>query len=315
MKPGPAMPWALSLLDDGLRLYRRHLTGFLMVASALFVPVAIIALLFNTFVQTQLGSSWTFAGLLVLALLLYPLFLYAFVALSRTTAMILDQQPISLRAALRFGPLRALGMGCYSVFFIAIAHVVAGSVYAAITCPILYAISFGTAFIGAVGGSGVLGAAGLAFTVIFLFMLVLALVTYTATLASQAYTVQAFALEQRPFGSSVGRSVDLLTFRFGRNLLVFLGAGTIVGTLMLAYAGTLLIGGNALFGFLQIELSTAARSALSTAVLTASFVLLVPPLPIWMALLHRRLAGERDARELQVEVEQWHAAATAAGPA
>jgi hypothetical protein len=124
-------------------------------------------------------------------------------------------------------------------------------------------------------------------------------------LASQVYAVQAFALEQRSFSASLSRSIDLLTYRLGRNLLALLGAGAISGTLSLAYLGTLLAGGQSLLSALDVELSIVGSQALTTAATTASQVLLLPPLPIWMVMLHRALAAERDAPELQAAIAEW----------
>ncbi len=43
MRRSRALPWALALLDDGLRLYRRHLAGFLLVSTAVMVPLAVLS--------------------------------------------------------------------------------------------------------------------------------------------------------------------------------------------------------------------------------------------------------------------------------
>jgi hypothetical protein len=157
------------------------------------------------------------------------------------------------------------------------------------------------------GGSGTLGAAAAVFSVLFGLIILAGVLLIGAMFASQVYAVQAFALERRSWSASLSRSVDLLTYRLGRNLLAFLGAGAISGTLSLAYLGTLLAGGQSLLGAFGVELSLESSQALTTAVTTASQVLLLPPLPIWMAMLHRALAAERDAPELQGAIAEWRA--------
>lgn len=308
MKRAPALPWVLSILDDGLRLYRRNFAGFALVGSAVLVPLAVIGLLISALVESQLGDSWSIASALFLPLIQYPIYLFAYLALSRASAMALDGQPIRVGAALRTRPGRVLGMGCYNILFVLVSGVFAGMLVFAIACPLLYASTLGAGVLGAFGGgSGTLGAAGAVFIVLFGLILLAMVLILGAMLASQVYAVQAFALERRPFSASISRSIDLLTYRLGRNLLAFIGAGAISGTLSLAYLGTLLAGGQGLLSWLDIELSLVAQQALTTAVTTASQVLLLPPLPIWMAMLHRALAAERDVPELQNAIADWRA--------
>lgn len=308
MKRAPALPWVLSILDDGLRVYRRNFAGFVMVASAVLVPLAVLGLLITALVETQLGDSWSIVSTLFLPLVQYPMYLYSYLALSRASGMILDGQPIRVGATLRVRPGRLFGMGCYNILFTMISGVLAGALVFAIACPLLYASTLGAGVLGAFGGgSGTLGAAGAVFVVLFGLIILATVLVFGAMLASQVYAVQAFALERRSFSASLSRSIDLLTYRLGRNMLAFIGAGAISGTLSLAYLGTLLAGGQGVLTSLGIELSTVTTQALTTAVTTASQVLLLPPLPIWMAMIHRALATERDAPELQTAINDWRA--------
>ncbi len=305
MKQTRALPWALTLLDDGLRLYRRNFMRFLVVGSIVLVPLSLLGLLLSALVETQLGEDWTGLGVLLLGLIQYPLMLYACLALSRVAAGSLDGRQVGIRQALRLGPLRALGMGCYGVLLAAIFGTFSGMAILFVACPMLYAMIFGAGVVGSVGGSGALGALGSVIGVIFSLVFLSTLLLTSAMFASLAYGVQAFALEQRPIGQTISRSLDLLLFRFGRNLLIFVGAGAIIGTLLVAYAGAILAGGAGLLQLLEIELSPVALQSLQSAVGTFSWVLLLPPLPIWMAMLHRSLAMERDAPDLVAAVEQW----------
>ncbi len=59
------------------------------------------------------------------------------------------------------------------------------------------------------------------------------------------------------------------------------------------------------YRFLDIEPSPLAISAITVVLTTVSATLFFPPVAIWMALLHRRSAQERDAADLIVTVEQW----------
>ncbi len=306
MKRSAALPWALALLDDGLRLYRRHLLSFVTIAALVMVPLAAVGLLWTTWVQTQLGGAWIALGAFLLAIIQYPVLLVAYAGVARAAAMALDRRPIRVRDALRIGPIRVIAMGCYTVLFFLITSICLLGLFLAVVCPLLWGASFGGTMIGALGGSGTIGAAGSFVVVIFGIAFLAVLLLSGAAFASQAYAVQAFALEQRPIGASMSRSVDLLTFRFGRNLLVFMGAGAIVSTLLVAYLGTLFGGGMGLLRFLDVELSPVTTTVLQSVATTATQVLLMPPLSIWMAMLHRALAQERDGQDLVVDVEEWH---------
>lgn len=305
MKQTRALPWALTLLDDGLRLYRRNFMRFLLVGAIILVPLSLLGLLLSALVETQLGEDWTGLGALLLGLIQYPLMLYACLALSRVAAGSLDGRQVGIGQALRLGPRRALGMGCYGVLLAAIFGTFSGMAIVFVACPMLYAMIFGAGVIGSVGGSGALGALGSVVGVIFSLVFLSTLLLTSAMFASLAYGVQAFALEQRPVGQTISRSLDLLLFRLGRNLLIFVGAGAIIGTLLVAYAGAILAGGAGLLQVLEIELSPVALQSLQSAVGTFSWMLLLPPLPIWMAMLHRSLATERDAPDLVAAVERW----------
>ncbi len=307
MKRSAALPWALALLDDGLRLYRRHLLSFVTIAALVPVPLAAVGLLWTTWVQTQLGGAWIALGAFLLAIIQYPVLLVAYVGIARAAAMALDRRPIRVRDALRIGPVRVIAMGCYTVLFFLIMAICLLGFFLAVVCPLLWGASFGGTMIGALGGSGTIGAAGSFVVVIFGIAFLAVLLLSGAAFASQAYAVQAFALEQRPIGASMSRSVDLLTFRFGRNLLVFMGAGAIVSTLLVAYLGTLFGGGMGLLRFLDVELSPVTTTVLQSVATTATQVVLMPPLSIWMAMLHRALSQERDGQDLVVDVEAWRA--------
>jgi hypothetical protein len=214
--------------------------------------------------------------------------------------------PVRLGQVLRIGPVRAVGMGCHGLLLSAITGTFSGIVVISVACPLLYASVFGASILGAVGGSaGPSGAIISMLTLVVSISFLAVLLLTSSTFASLAYAVQAFALEDRAVGSSITRSIDLLLFRFGRSILVFVGAGAIIGTLLIAYLGTLFAGGYALLDWLDIELSPIARQALSGVASALTWVVLLPPLAIWMAMLHRSLAHERDAPELVAAVETW----------
>lgn len=306
MKPSPALPWALAILDEGLRLYRRNFLRLALVASTLLVPAALLGLALSAFVTTQLGGAWSILSAVFLPVLLYPLYLYAYFALSRASSMILDGNNVNLRSVLRINPVRAVGMGCYNIVFTAVSSIFSSVVVSSVACPILYASTLSAGVLGSVGGTGTLGAIGAVLIVLFGLIMLVSLLLFGSVIASQVYAVQAWAIERRPFSAAMSRSIDLLTFRLGRSFLVFVGAGAISSTIWIAFVGALLVGGQSLFSLLDLDLAPGAGEALTLAATTASLVILLPPLPIWMAMLHRALARERDGVDLQRTIESWH---------
>jgi hypothetical protein len=221
--------------------------------------------------------------------------------------MVLDDKPIRVGQAVRMALPRYIGMGCYNVLFTMIFGIVAMVMVVSVVCPLLYTSIFSAGLLGRFGGSGTVGAAGGLFLVLLILITIWGIVLVGATAAGQVYAVQAFVLERRSFSATLTRSIDLLTYRMGRNLLVFLGAGAIGSTLVASYSGTLLAGGAFLIQSLDIQLSMTVTQTLQILLATVTSVLLLPPLPIWMAMLHRQIAAERDGADLIAEVERWRA--------
>jgi hypothetical protein len=312
MSRNRALPSVLQVLDDGLRLYRRNLSGFLLVATTLLVVIAMLALLCTTIIRTQLGSGfgWTMLLLLLLTLLIYPLTLYTFAALSRAAAAALDKQPVTLSSALRITPGRGCGMILFNLLFSIIASVCASMLSVFVSCPMFY-LSFLSAALLASVNDTVAAAAGAAAIVISQFSTLWSLVSFGGWLASIVYALQAFVLEQRSWGAAAGRSIDLLSARFGRSLLMFLGAGAIFGTLSLSFIGSLITLLLIIEDRFNLTIPDFASDALIIALVIASLVLLLPPLSIWMTMFHRQVALEHDGEELARRVAAWHATVSA----
>jgi hypothetical protein len=304
-----ALPAVLEVLDDGLRLYRRHLAGFTLVATAVLVLLAIFSLSFMAFVRSEIGTSpgWLFLAICVLLLLGYPLLLYAFAALSRATAAALDGQAISLSGALRLSPIRGVGMIFFNVLFSLLAGMFASVMAVVLSCPISYlSILMTAAFSVMSSSSGVSASLGL-LGVLSQISTFWSLTVAGAWLASMVYAVQAFVLEQRPWREASSRAIDVLTVRFGYSLLMFLGAGAIFGTLLLSYLGSML----ALWIFIQDRLLASlpplAGDVITIVLIVGSLVILLPPLAIWMAIFYRRQVRERDGEEIARQVADWRA--------
>ena len=303
------LPVVLEVLDDGFRLYRRNLAGFTLVATAVLVMVAVLAMSFMAFVRAEIGTSsgWLFLAWSVLLLLGYPLVLYAFAALSRATMSALDDQPITLPAALRLNPARGCGMVIFNVLFMLLISFFTTIFSTIVACPLIY-VSIVSVGVMVASSSGDNGAAGIALGIVLSQLGALWSITMVGSwLASTVYALQAFVLEQRSWTEAANRSLDLIFARFGHSLLMFMGAGAIFGTLLLSYLGSLLMLTTLIQNRLSLDLSPLAGDIIYIVITVASFVVLLPPLSIWMAMFHRRMANDRDGIDLGQRVTTWRA--------
>jgi hypothetical protein len=296
----------LDLLDEGLRLYRRSFAPLLLLASLAALPLGATAAAFF------LAADWLADGLGALLLgavliLGLPLTFYVMGALSRAALMAADGQPVNLRRALAIGPLRALGMGCYGVLFSIVASVAVSTVSTACLC-IAYlgaaAVIGGALALGSAGGAAG-GAAAVFFValgvIVFLVIYGASLVLNGAIYGSVVYALQPLIHEGGRLGAGIRRSIDLLQFRFGANLLAFICASLVFSAA--ALAATIAIGAliplPALF-LLGTE-SNVAR-AITAAAWVTGLSAAVPLLPIWMALLYRRRVAAREGEDLAARI-------------
>ncbi len=302
----------LDLLDEGLRIYRRGFVRFLTISALGLVPLAIgLGLVIAS------GAYYS-AGPLLLGLLLWlPLSILVVVvaagAMSRSAIALRDEQPLGLWAALRFGPGRAVGMSCFGIIFLIVVNI-ASSIVSCICLLPFYAVLLSSA-IGAgglfdSGGLGVVLAAlfGVLAVVAVILFYGLSLVLGGATYCSFVYGLQPFAQEQLGVGAAMGYSLDMLFYRFGRNLLAFLltslafaamaGVVTIAAAVLIPLPLSLALGADSPVA--QVAGGTAWLFGLAAA---------LPLLPIWMALFYRDNADRRSGADLAERI------ATMAAPA
>lgn len=292
----------LDLLDEGLGLYRRAFTRFLLLTMIVALPLGLVAAAFF------LASEWLEGGVGValaigVAIFGLPLGLYVAGALSRAAAMAADGEPVDLRRALAIRPRRALGMGCYGSLFLLVANVAVGTVSGLCFCAAYVLIGGGIIAVAAGLSSG--GAIGQAATVLAMLVSAIGVLSiYAASLVvngavygSAIFVMQPFVQDDLPMGAAVQRSLDLLGFRLGSNLLAFLCTSLVFGAA--ALAATLAIG---LLAPLPALFLLGAESPAARAISAAAWVLGVsaatPLLPIWMALLYRRRRAAREGEDL-----------------
>jgi hypothetical protein len=297
----------LALLDEGLRLYRRNFVGFVLLTASWFVPVAIAA---GTAVAAE---SWIderyrpFAGVLLFGgglLLFFPLLIYLVGGLSRAAAAAAEGRPVRFREAMAIHPLRATGMGCFTIVYAFVAQIVSSLLSMACICPLYFAGFMALAFVGAAASESSVGALGLIAIGIFLLGFYTSLMIIGATGSGLFYSLQPWVQESRSFGESLQRSLELIAFRFGRNLLVWCLAALLVagaGLTVMATIGVLL----PLPLLYMLGEDAPATQAAAVGAWLLGLMLVLPPLPIWMALLYRQNQSSYEGKELSARVQEW----------
>jgi len=293
----------LAILDEGLSLYRRNFLGFVLITMSWCVPTIIaIGLLL-------VGISWAESVwpllLGVLALLaVFPLSIYLVGGLSRAAAAAADGRPVRLREALAIHPLRAAGMGCFTLVYWVLAQVATSFMSILCVCPLYIA---GFALAGLLAGGA--GAAGVAPAGILIFAVLLgglygSLMLSGASGSGLFYGLQPWVQEGLPFGASVQRSIELIVFRFPRNLLAWLLSALLLaaaGISVMATVGALL----PLPLFYALGDESPLAQALASGAWLLGLMLVLPPLPIWMALLYRRNRAQFEGADLAEKVREW----------
>jgi hypothetical protein len=308
----------LSLLDEGLRLYRRNFAGFVLLTASWFVPVAIVT---GIAIAAESWVDARYSGLAIVLLLgggllvFFPLLIYLIGGLSRAAAAAAEGQPVRFREAMAIHPLRATGMGCFTIVYAFVAQIVSSLISMACICP-LYVIGFmGLAFVSAAANESSIGALVVLAIGIFLGGFYASLMIIGATGSGLFYCLQPWVQESRSFGESLQRSLELIAFRFGRNLMVWCLAALLIagaGLTVMATIGILL---PLPLLYALGEEDPATRAATIGAWLIG-LMLVLPPLPIWMALLYKRNSAAHDGVELRIKIDTWlltHAALGQAG--
>jgi hypothetical protein len=296
----------LDLLDEGLRLYRGNFTRMLLLSMGAALPLgAIAAGFFLAF--DWMGSSAGLTLLLAVVVISLPLTLYIMGALSRAATMAAAGGAVSLRRALAIRPLRVASMGCFGTVFLLAASTAVSMVSTVCFCVAYAVIGVGMfAFAAAFSSAGAMGEAAAVMAVavsvvVILLIYAATLVVNGAVYGSAVYAMQPFVQEELPMGASVRRSLDLVGYRLGHNLLTFLSASLVFGAA--ALAATLAIG---VLAPLPALFLLGPESAVARAITAACWVLGVaaaaPLLPIWMSLLYRRRRAARDGDELEAQI-------------
>jgi hypothetical protein len=305
----------LALLDEGLRLYRRNFVGFVLLTASWFVPVAIVT---GTAVAAESWFDRRYSGLAGVLffggglLVFFPLLIYLIGGLSRAAAAAADGRPVRFREAMAIHPLRATGMGCFTIVYAFVAQIVSSLISMACICPLYFVGFMVLAFVGAAANESSIGALAVMAVGIFLVGFYASLMIIGATSSGLFYCLQPWVQESRSFGESLQRSLELITFRFGRNLMVWCLAALLVAAAGLTVMATIGILLPLPLLYTLGEEAPATRAATIGAWLIG-LMLVLPPLPIWMALLYQRNSAAHDGIDLDAKVQAWQTIHAAPG--
>jgi hypothetical protein len=295
----------LALLDEGIALYRRNFGGFALITATWLVPVAIAAgllIVAASWLDEGLGILLSLAGIV----LLFPLTIYLIGGLSRGAAAAIEGRPLRFREAMAIPPLRAAGMGCFTLIYLFVAQIASNLLSLICICPLFFG---GAAIAGAVGpllsDTEALGVVAGVFIILAVFgVYALLLVASGAVYSSLIYGLQPWVQEPRPFGEALQQSLNMLGYRFWRNLLVWGLTALLVAAVGVTVTATIGVILPLPLTYALGSDSTAAQ-AVSVGAWMLGFVVVLPPLPIWMVLLYRRNRAAREGSELDTAVQGW----------
>lgn len=306
MRRTRALPLVLDVLDDGLEIYRRNFGSFVLIAALILIPLWLGGnALLGMRSHSRLVNTLLIATTILLAV---GLIVYLIGSLSRAASTALTHNRVEIRAALTIQPSRLARSMWYAALRTARAllyYTVGGLSWAILIGIALFLVgSFTTLSIQWWGlGSSVSSVIGSFLSLLgayFLLVLVLGM-----PLTNMIYALQPWFLEKRPAREIRQRLAELWNTDFDEDGMYFAAVlavstiGIILG-LSLGVIAWLLPPPIAQF---EATASDIFRIAGTLVVV----VVVVPPLPIWMALLYRHAAALRDGNEFAQEIAAWQA--------
>jgi hypothetical protein len=199
-------------------------------------------------------------------------------------------------------------MGCYSLVFFLVVNIITSIVSYIFVCPVLmfsFAFASGAGTVLDDNGSAgpVVGAALLAIMIVGISLMYLfSLILSGASYSSLVYALQPFVQADMPkFGQAISLSIDMIAYRFVFNVGTFLITSTIFGATALTV--TTAIGALLPLPLLLLlnEESLVVQS-ISVCAWIIGFIVVLPPMPIWMALHYQRNSAAREGNDLAARI-------------
>ena len=295
----------LVLIDEGLRIYRQHFVSFLLITAVLIIPTTILIGLLIA-LGSRLDETLIILLILGSLLLSFPLLVYFVCGLSRAAQAAIEEQPIHPLQALSINPLRFLSIMIFTFCYGIVIYMLSSIFGMVLICPLYILMFIGAAGIGAT--ASISPALSIIFTVlvsfVFLIFYAAALTVGNATYSAIMYGMQPWVQTSASFGKTLEHSIDLITYRFMPNIITWCATALVITALMIVVAMTVgTIIPLPLF-FLLGEDSQIAQIMLGVSWLLG-FMLVLPPWPIWMALLYQRNLKSRSGQEFDTRVQNW----------
>ncbi|MEM8531718.1 MAG: hypothetical protein AAGF95_12800 [Chloroflexota bacterium] len=293
------------LIDDGLRIYRQHFVPFLLITAILIIPTIILVGLIIAF-GSRLDDTLILLLILGSLLLSFPLLIYFVCGLSRAAQNAIEEQPIHLRSVLSINPLRFISTTIFTLAYGIVVSMLSSMFSIILICPLYMFMFFGLAGIGVTASvsSAISVLLGILFFFGFLLFYAATLTLGNATYSAIIYGMQPWIQTSAPFGETLEHSINLITYRFGHNVVAWCTTALVITALLIVVmlaAGTLIP--MPLF-FLLGEDSQIAQIMLGVSWLLG-FMFVLPPWPIWMALLYQRNLKSRSGQEFDAQVQDW----------
>jgi hypothetical protein len=299
----------LELLDKGLSIYRRNFGRFVLIAAAWFIPM-IIGTSLLIYLSDQLDSLGQILLTIAIVVLALPISMYLIGGLLRAADDAIHQRPINLGQTITIHPLRSLGMSVFTIVYGLIVQIISGMILFLCFCPLIFVSGILLSFIGAASGSSVPEPVTIMLSVIAGVLLfgggyLTIILSSGMSIFSMIYALHPWATTQLRFGRAFQHSFDLVTYRFGFNLLLW-----VVATLVLTSAG---ISIAIMFGILiplpiywLLDPGSDIAEAVAATAWLLGLVLVLPSIPIWMALLYQYNHTKREGADLADRIAAWH---------
>ncbi len=304
-----ALLQAVALLDEGVRLYRRHFNLFTALAFIFSLPV--LLLIFNLLFQANDADPLAevdAVALAILSLAIAPLLIIP--PLARTTRLVLDGQQPSLRQVIFRWPNigRGIVILIYSgllVFGWSMLVATSGLVTIGFGCTMLGFLLIFTIAGGPI--SEVLAPAiVLGIGSVYLFSLVIC----GAGLLAALYCVQPLLDERVSLSRAFAFSFELIIDRFGYNVLVFVCAAMLFSVIALVVTVTVGVALPVPFGFFLGPEHPLVRG-LGGVAWVFGLALSMPLIPIWSTLHYRQVLDARSGVDLRRRLQALQASVTA----
>jgi hypothetical protein len=290
-----ALP-VLALFDDGLRLYRQHAPRFVLITTLGMVPLA-LALRIVARAAAWFDPAWALWLRLVLLPCCVALIVFVVGSLSLAASRALDREPLVL-GKLLLGPLRVVAASVASLsyaivaqgFYILIAlslGILLATIFFVIQ-QIVLQLPFGGALLLDLLVLSAVASIYLALTAAF-----------GVPYVSVIYALQPWFHEQHSFRAQRLRSRALRLAQFGDDFTIFFWAALLTSLVALS-----LIASLELLVRLLVSDPALLRTITRIGWIVIAIVLL-PPLPIWMTLVYRRVVAMYDGGELAARIAAW----------